>query len=84
MAFPWLIEALASARYLEDVRALKHFVFHPRDNGCSNLCLVCDCAVDTEGPGVEDWALGHLDGCPYPQAVSRVGQESVEAWMARR
>lgn len=64
----WLIQALVEAQYIEDVRALKHFVFHPRYNGCSNFCLICDCAVDTEG----DWDEAHLPGCAYPQAVARV------------
>lgn len=45
----WLPEAIKACSYAEDLDALEHFVFHPRLNHCSNLCLVC-------GHGVSDMA----------------------------
>jgi len=79
----WLTQALAEAHYIEDVRALKHFVFHPRYNGCSNLCLVCEQAAGCDDP---DWSSeGHASGCGYVQAVARVSKNApLKAWVDRQ
>ena len=80
----WLTQALAEAHYIEDVRALKHFVFHPRYNGASNLCLVCEQAAG-DGQGDPDWLAGHAQGCGYAQAVARVSKNApLKAWLDRQ
>jgi hypothetical protein len=75
----WLETALDWCGYIEDVRALEHFVFHPRLNGASNVCLLCwrSCFDDN----------GHLDACPYSVALKRVtasGTETLTAWVDRQ
>lgn len=60
----WLTVALNSAGFAEDVEALGHFVLHPNWNGCSNVCVLCDSALD-------DTEDGHDDQCPYLLAVKR-------------
>lgn len=78
-----LVAMLDRATYYEDVLALKHFVFHPRLNGCSNMCNVCGygaCALDD----ADDLEIdGHADDCAYVRAAQRVGPKGpLEAWIA--
>lgn len=54
---------LASCVYPEDVAALVHFVFHPRYNGASRLCLMC-MQHDVDGEG-------HAADCEYRVALAR-------------
>ena len=70
--------ALESCDYIEDVRALRHFVFHSRMNHCSNVCIVChvaecdECAccrlelADTYVRWRDDHEL-HMAGLPFPR-----------------
>jgi hypothetical protein len=77
------LEALLSqCPYIEDVKALKHFVFHPRLNGDSNLCLLCDNAVGTDDPL---WSTHHKDLCSYVEAIDRLKkQETLEEYRRRK
>lgn len=73
----WLEDGLAAASYIEEVQHLRFFVFHPRLNGCSNVCLLC-------GRGVfED--DGHADDCPYKLALERTSKdEPLQAYIDRQ
>jgi hypothetical protein len=80
LQFGWLKTALLKCGYLEDVQALRHFVFHARLNGASNTCLLClrSCDEDDEG---------HLADCPYLVALERVsapGVETLVEWADRQ
>lgn len=73
---------LLQCYYLEDVLALKHFVFHYRYNGCSNACLLCGCAASTED---DLWSEGHAADCPYVQAVVEARKhETLKAYVDRQ
>lgn len=77
--YTWLSEALADCMYIEDVMALRHFIYHPRMNGASNVCLVCGVGTDLN---TDD---GHLDTCAYVKALKRVEPTGVlTAWIERQ
>lgn len=78
----WLIAALRFCSYPEDVKALKHFVFHARLNGASNTCLICQ-----HGAGIEDeyWSEGHAPDCEYARTVERLrNAPTLRAWADRQ
>ncbi len=65
--------------YAEDLDAVQHFVFHPRMNGCSNVCLMCghgtsefwhedDAEDDAKSVPWEVDDRGHASFCSYAQA----------------
>lgn len=56
--------------YPEDVSSLAHFVFHPRMNGCSNVCLVCGQGADVDSTD------GHATNCAYRRALERTASEA--------
>lgn len=82
MFLGWLKQALNECLYIEDVRALKHFVFHPRLNGQSNTCLICDQAVDMR---TELWDEWHAEDCAYVVAIKRLkGAETLADYQKRK
>jgi hypothetical protein len=80
--FIYVVRALLEqCLYIEDLQALKHFVFHARLNGASNGCLLCGYGAELEGL----WEKGHADDCPYPKAVARAKKhETLAAWSGRQ
>jgi hypothetical protein len=76
-------EALDNCAYIEDVRALTHFVFHDRANGCSNVCILCQHGCGLQGVTALD-DDGHSSGCDYLLAVRRTQQNETLADYVRR
>jgi hypothetical protein len=72
-----LIIALEQCQYREDVEALEYFVFHPRYNGASNVCVLC-----LHGAGEKD--DGHSASCAFGQAYRRCVNHRLAAWLENR
>lgn len=85
MITEWLTKALESCAYIEDVRALHHFVFHPRYNGASNTCLLCGnpADIDPEEDPEGDWARGHTADCLWPKTLLAHENHSLAYWVER-
>jgi len=75
----WLDMALEACEYLEDLRALDHFVFHQRYNGASNTCLLCQYGVDWEHK-----ESGHHPDCVYPKVWGEVKDRKLEDWARKQ
>lgn len=78
-----IVAMLRHCFYIEDIEVMKHFVFHPRMNMCSNACLLCGHAASVDDPL---WEGGHGDHCPYVEAIARIrrmGGETLDEYKAR-
>lgn len=81
-----LVDLLSKCSYREDIEAAMHFVFHPRLNGASNSCLLCQRGVDIDDHLLEH---GHAEDCPYLEAIKRVREServhgTLDDWLRRQ
>ena len=75
----FLRQLLNHCNYDEDLEAARHFVFHPRRNGSSNVCLICDRGAD--GNLGE---YGHSGTCAWPEAVQRLRGSKLSDYTDRK
>ncbi len=66
--------ALEDCETMNDVRELRRYLFHPRMNGDSNSCLLCNYGCELEDLGNAE-AEGHASNCGFRIASARVSLE---------
>jgi hypothetical protein len=75
----FLRQLLSQCDYEEDLAAARHFVFHPRRNLASNLCLICERPASG---GLLQY--GHSRACAYAVTFTRVRGSKLSKYVARK